>query len=70
MESCAICNNQLETDYVCIGDKARRTLVYASLEREDGLHEKLQYQQPLQVHIACRKAYKEDQHHGREEEIQ
>ena len=29
----------------------------ASLEREDGLHEKLQSQEPLQVHIACRKAY-------------
>lgn len=29
----------------------------ASLEREDGLHEKLQSQEPLQVHIACRKAH-------------
>lgn len=57
MESCIICKDLCIKDFVQVGPKGRTTLVAASLERQDGLHELLQIQESLTLHIACRKAY-------------
>jgi len=57
MESCVICKDICINDFVQVGPKGRATLVAASLERHDGLHELLQTQEQLILHIACRKAY-------------
>lgn len=57
MDSCVICNELCTKDYVHVGAKGRITLVAASLERKDGLHEILEMHNPLTLHIACRKAY-------------
>ena len=57
MESCIICKDACLKEFVNVGPKGRITLVAASLERQDGLHEQLQAQDPLVLHIACRKAY-------------
>lgn len=45
------------TNYVCVGEKGRRSLVEASLKRQDGLDELFQTEDPLQEHTSCRKAY-------------
>lgn len=57
MDVCPICEKICTTDCVPVGPKGRRSLVAASVERQDGLHQNLETQEPLKVHIACRKAY-------------
>ncbi|KAK4315551.1 hypothetical protein Pmani_013242 [Petrolisthes manimaculis] len=47
----------LSPDYEYVGPKGRTTLVAASIEKQDGLHEVIQIQEPLTLHIECRKAY-------------
>ena len=57
MALCVICQDALGSNYVCVGDKGRRTLVAVSLEKQDGLHQLFQTKDPLQLHGPCRKAY-------------
>ena len=57
VETCIICEELCNTDCVNVGPKGRATLVATSLKRQDGFHELLQTQEPLTLHIACRKVY-------------
>jgi len=45
----------LRSEGVTVGQKGRRTLVTASLQREDGLDKVLETIDPLRIHSFCRK---------------
>ena len=55
--ACSICKELCITNFFQVGSKGRATLVAASLERKDGLHEDLQKATPLTLHTTCRKVY-------------
>lgn len=54
---CIICKEKLGvTDVVTVGNRARSTLVLASIKQDDGLQQALE-KTPLRVHVACHKTY-------------
>ena len=55
MDSCVLCKEELRSECVTVAQKGLRTLVTASLQREDELDKLLETIDPLRIHSFCRK---------------